>query len=97
MDKFELFKIGEDIVKELNVNPSSKKLKELFKVRTAHWKYPMQYKDACATIGTFDDLEIRDSDAFDLIPSAVDICLEQTDEDLIITSLRHSVLFKTRR
>jgi hypothetical protein len=62
-------------------------LPELFALRTAAWKHPIQYQE-CYTIGLFDDLEtaVPPSIAFELVPTAAAILLEQSDPELIETA-----------
>jgi hypothetical protein len=76
------------LLEDIFENGSASSLKELFILRTARWKYWLMNSE-CWTGGRFDDLEqkLYSDNAFDLIPTAVEICLTQADPDLFDTAL----------
>lgn len=76
------------LLKDIFENESSSSLKDLFVLRTNHCNYWL-ISGECGTWGRFDDLEqkLRSNIAFNLIPTAVEICLNQDDSDLFDTAL----------
>jgi len=78
--------IGSDIVNKLNLYATSELLREYYYERTKEWKLSMISVE-CGTIGAFSDLKLSPLQSFNLIPTAVLICLEQNEKDLFTTAL----------
>lgn len=75
------------LVEQLVASGDCRVLRELFAARTARWKH--WYFTGEASSGLFDDLESRLSRtaAYLLIPTALEIALEQSDPVLFTTAL----------
>ncbi|MGE5608658.1 MAG: hypothetical protein ACM359_05365 [Bacillota bacterium] len=85
VDGIALYRHGAELVRELSAAPNPAALRKLFEVRTAVWKYPIQGQE-CFTIGTFGDIELAPEAAFQLVGTAAEIMLGQTDPDLTVTA-----------
>lgn len=82
-----IFDIGKDIVYEIRTTDNPKLLFDLFNVRTKEWKYYM-ISNECGSFGIFADLEkLSYIQGFKLIPTAIEIVNNQSDEDLLMTAL----------
>jgi len=81
-----MYNTGNDIVKKLNLYATSEFLREYYYERTKEWKLSM-ISIECGTIGTFSDLKLSPLQSFNLISTAVLICLEQNEKDLFTTAL----------
>ncbi len=79
--------IGKEIILEIIRTSNPKLLFDLFNVRTKVWKYPI-INDEFISYGLFSDISKLDSiQAFNLISTAVEIVISQTDDDLFTTAL----------
>jgi len=79
--------IGKDIVYEIRTTDNPKLLFDLFTVRTKEWKYYMISTEG-GSFGIFADLEkLSYIQGFKLIPTAIEIVNNQSDEDLLMTAL----------
>ncbi len=76
-----------ELVNQLRLGVSDN-LPDLFASRTKRWPHPLMH-DECFTLATFGDLtqNISNDRAFSLIPIAVDIALQQSDQKLFLTAL----------
>ena len=76
------------LLKDILKSESKTSLKELFQLRTNAWKYWMISGEG-GSWSQFSDLtqKIDSFKAFNLIPTAIEICIEQEDPDLFDTAL----------
>ena len=85
MDSNNHYEHGAEFALELSTNPSPLTLRRLFQVRVEHWTYPIVHAE-CGTIGAFGDVKINPDAAFQLIGTAADILLSQTNDGLLVTA-----------
>ena len=82
-----IFDTGKDIVYEISATGNPKLLFELFNVRTKEWKYYMISNEG-GSFGIFSDLEkLSYIQGFKLIPTAIEIVNNHSDDDLLTTAL----------
>ena len=70
------FAAGLDLVPQIAQRPSLELLRAYFEARTSFWPFP--YATSEWSPGNFDSLELEPPTAFQLIPAATALLLEQT-------------------
>lgn len=77
---------GNEVLIALNSTGNPELLRELFYIKIKEWQFHLIHTDI-GTISSFDDIKLNNSQSFNLIPTAVELCLEQHDPDLLATAL----------
>jgi hypothetical protein len=77
---------GIELLLELNRTGKPELLKELFYQKTKEWPFHLMSIES-GTFGLFSNVKLNTSQSFDLIPTAMELCFEQQNPDLLATAL----------
>ncbi len=81
-----ILNIGKDLVDEIRSNCKPELLNDIFRLRTADWKYHQMSVEE-GTIDIFCDLRNFEYSTFELIPAAAELALAQEDSEIFTTAV----------